>query len=204
MLHVSVCVCVWGNQAATNNLECHRAATSALNSLLYIPMTSRGDLAPWASSPSEGLRRRFWVLRLELTPNLNWVITAQKQMFHIRRLLWSVGLSCRPLTRAKEDPQSSLWHHGVVRQHHQAERRAPQRVIGTSSLPWTHALYSQRRRRRAEEILRDTSPPARAPLRHQQSASHLPTQQDEAASTFLEQPQWDQDKRQINTPQTSL
>ncbi len=127
-------------------------------------------------------------LGLEVTSNLSWtthtantVKKAQKHMYHIR-LLRKAGLSCRPLTLAHRGLIESILTAGITvwdGNTTQAERRALQRVIKTAEratgtkLPSMDTLYSQRCRKKAVKIMRDTSHPAHPLLRHKQSTYNL-------------------------------
>ncbi|XDV41036.1 hypothetical protein PO909_009977 [Leuciscus waleckii] len=106
---------------------------------------------------------------------------AQQRLYFIR-LLRKAGLSRKPLIRAYRGLVESILTNGITvwfGSTTQAERRALQRVIKTaqriigSDLPSMDALYTQRCRKRAKNILRDTNHPGHLMFKPKHSVYNL-------------------------------
>ena len=127
------------------------------------PLTIQGTEVERADS------HRF--LGLQVTSDLSWSLNtaatvkkAQQRLYFIR-LLRKSGLNQRPLTLAYSGLVESILTSGITVWYGnttQAERRSLQRIIKTAeriignTLPSMDSIYSQRCRKRAERIIRDS------------------------------------------------
>jgi len=127
-------------------------------------------------------------LGLRVSSNLSWTINtavtvkkAQQRLYFIR-LLRKAGLSRNPLIQAYRGLVESILTNGIIvwfGSTTQAERRALQRVITTaekiigSDLPSMDTLFTQRCRKRAKNILKDTHHPAHSMFKPKHSIYNL-------------------------------
>lgn len=131
-----------GIQAATKKLsaqECHRAASSALSFLLYIPVTCPFSLLPIKGTEAEVLGSASAGHTQPKLDNNG----PKTHVLHQTPLESGVELSSsqpsqRGLMGMVVTPGITVWDGSTT----QAGRRAPQRAIGTSSLPWTPFIHS--------------------------------------------------------------